>query len=635
MRNILIGLAFLISAPLMAANPPQKQKVYSIVKQQQSLQWYEEQLMLWEAELKKDPKNAEAWLNVYTATRMIKLSGGKKTKDDLDKVVNDAEKSIPETFEYNYMRFYNGNHEEALFKYLLKAHEIDPNRPETFDDFVGYYEIKRDREQVKSFCEKWFASNDMSEGLLAWNYNMLMSCDENAILITCGDNDTYPALVLQHAKKIRADVSVLNLSLLLIDSYRDLYFSEMGIPKFTPTSEGDFTKFGQEVCAHIQKNSSRPFFYANTVEPKFYSNVKDDLYSVGLAYKYSKEGFDNVAVLRKNYEKRFVKDNLKIGFTNDISQGVVDNLNSNYLVPFITLHNHYSETEEKESLENLTQIIGSIAERVGQAEEVNKIINQSGNNVVSYVIDDPREVYRGFVKINEQLHAAQYETSTFMYNKFLEDLLKQKRYTDIMVAKQENVNWDALLMPVDKGLKNDQYFLHGKPGDDLFPVCNVSYEAAVLYCDWMTNVYNNLEHRKKQFKKVKFRLPNEKEWEMLAHGGKAETNKFPWDGEYLRNSGGCYLANIQTGASQTDPAGVCKVHYDGGIFPVNNNSYHPNDFGLFCTIGNVAEMVSEKGIAKGGGWNTPGEEATIKAQQKYTGPDANVGFRVVMEVIEK
>jgi len=49
----------------------------------------------------------------------------------------------------------------------------------------------------------------------------------------------------------------------------------------------------------------------------------------------------------------------------------------------------------------------------------------------------------------------------------------------------------------------------------------------------------------------------------------------------------------------------------------------------------VAEMVQEKGIAKGGGWNTLVEDATIPARQTYDGPSPNVGFRVVMIVLEE
>ena len=364
--SILTAGLFSFADPALSQKP---EKVYSFVKVVKPLDWYLTQAVLWKKEIDKKRKNAEAWLNFYTANRMA----SKTDKDAWEKkkgpgfmqpddIVKEMEKEIPESFEYNEVRVWNDGYQtDNNAKYILKAYSLDPDRPETYPSLMNYYEMKRDRENEAVICKKWYDSKDESPNLLNYNYNVLMSLEDNGIIITNGDNDTYPLWILQYALGIKKNVMVVNINLITVDDYRKKLFEENRIP--ADTIRALESPQQEAIIQHLIAKSNRPVYFANTLYTGYYKNFQKDLYLVGLAFKYSKENFDNMAVTRNNYERHFLMDYLRFSFQKDLSETVMDGMNMGYLPFLIKLYDHYKLSGELEKAKEVKSLASMIAKK--------------------------------------------------------------------------------------------------------------------------------------------------------------------------------------------------------------------------------------------------------------------------------
>ncbi|THU41452.1 gliding motility-associated lipoprotein [Niastella caeni] len=126
-----------------------------------------------------------------------------------------------------------------------------------------------------------------------------------------------------------------------------------------------------------------------------------------------------------------------------------------------------------------------------------------------------------------------------------------------------------------------RYFNHPAFGN--YPVVGVNWKQATAFCEWRTHYLNSYLESKKKPTESDFRLPTEAEWEYAARGGRSQS-MFPWGNYYLRNRKGCLLANFKPGRG--------NYPEDGAFYTARADAYWPNDFGLYCMSGNVAEWTS-------------------------------------------
>ena len=127
----------------------------------------------------------------------------------------------------------------------------------------------------------------------------------------------------------------------------------------------------------------------------------------------------------------------------------------------------------------------------------------------------------------------------------------------------------------------NMYFWH--PAYDDYPVVGVTWKQARAFCIWRTQLLNNFLMANGGTFVQDFRLPTESEWEYASRGG-LHLSPYPWGGPYIRNARGCFLGNFK-------PMRGSYID-DGGFHTLKANSYNPNDYGLYCMAGNVAEWTS-------------------------------------------
>jgi len=165
---------------------------------------------------------------------------------------------------------------------------------------------------------KYF-EHDNSHNTIAYEYawNILAGLDENSIVFTNGDNDTFPIWYLQVVEKFRTDVTVVNLSLINLKWYirqlkhnpdkplamqrNDKEIEELRHRIFEDPNTGERTVLMikdymvHDIITTNHQGDKRPVFFAVTIPSENMERYFANLQMEGMAYRLTEEvGPDNV-----------------------------------------------------------------------------------------------------------------------------------------------------------------------------------------------------------------------------------------------------------------------------------------------------------------------------------------------------
>ncbi len=381
MKKIKFTLMLLLT--VWTVNAQKAEQIPSFAKDPREMQWYHQQEKAWTQITQQNPSDKNAWYNLFKVTRIMAMQDtsdkrkGDERNESMVDVLERMEKAIPNSYEFNFCKWQLGGNDMKYYPYLEKAIAIDPDRNEHIDYMINIGEMERNMNQRHTYSLKKIAAGEMSSGMMYYNYNVLIGLERNAILLTAGDNDTYPAWALQ-AKGIRKDIRVLNLYLLHIKEYREKVFAELGVKNITLDEQNEDDFFNKQIIQHLSKNSQQyPVYVALTSAgcEELVNSVQEDLYLTGLAYVYRTAAFDNIAVLKRNMEQLFALDYIDRTFFNEIAPGRMKEINRNYIVPMLKLYQHYSESGDLQRQKWIKEKLIAISKDTDDEESVLKYLD--------------------------------------------------------------------------------------------------------------------------------------------------------------------------------------------------------------------------------------------------------------------
>lgn len=316
--------------------------------------------------VEQEPTSEQNWQIHYDQSWSNSVTPGSKQIDtdeqiSLDAIIEGMQEYIPHSYTFYYNNYRNQRNNTDYYSHLELAYDLQPNNPETYDEFVAYGELVDDKTIKKEFSQKLLDAEVYSETELEYNWNSLNSCSDNSILITNGNVDTYPAWIQQEVYDVQPTVEVVNVDLLYNASYCQSTFEAIGVAPMTI----DRTTDPLDIIEHIlDEEPDVATYMALTMPQEVLRKYSKSLYLTGLTMRYDPSGeFENLSVLADNWESRFRKEHIR----------KPDPINKNYVMLLAILNNYYDDIGNITARDEVRALMRILVPQTGKSGKVKAI----------------------------------------------------------------------------------------------------------------------------------------------------------------------------------------------------------------------------------------------------------------------
>jgi hypothetical protein len=309
------------------------------------------------------PERAVSWYDFYldqynAAVRNLEKEISSARRSELTDVLNEMKNYHSNTYEYNLLMYIDGQHNKGRYNYLKKAWEIDPTRKEALPYLAAYNELIGDLTERNKFSKSIATSTLYGKVVYAWHRDLLAPLEKNAVLITQGDEDTYPGWALQANEGFRTDVKIVYLDLLQDAEYRKRLATELGITSLPAEGTDDQIRALCNITA-------RPVYVSTTVRKDVLKEMEGKtLVLSGLAFKVGGSQDEMLNQFWQKADKRAIKDYWGTSVENQMKK--------NYLPALIRLYAIFTIQGESDKAKEVKETALAIAAKNSMSKQVEK-----------------------------------------------------------------------------------------------------------------------------------------------------------------------------------------------------------------------------------------------------------------------